>query len=58
PKAVRAVGQATRANELAIIVPCHRIVGKNGALVGYAGSRTDVKAKLLELERRYQSRFS
>lgn len=58
PKAVRAVGQANRANELAIIVPCHRIVGKNGALVGYAGSRTDVKAKLLELERRYQSRFS
>lgn len=33
PKAVRAVGQANRANELAIIVPCHRIVGKNGALV-------------------------
>ncbi|MED4869325.1 methylated-DNA--[protein]-cysteine S-methyltransferase [Geobacillus stearothermophilus] len=58
PKAVRAVGQANRANELAIIVPCHRIVGKNRALVGYAGSRTDVKAKLLELERRYQSRFS
>ncbi|ABO66211.1 methylated-DNA--[protein]-cysteine S-methyltransferase [Geobacillus thermodenitrificans] len=52
PKAVRAVGQANRANELAIVVPCHRVIGKNGALTGYAGSRTDVKAKLLELERR------
>ncbi|OQP07743.1 cysteine methyltransferase [Geobacillus sp. 46C-IIa] len=54
PKAVRAVGQANRANELAIVVPCHRVVGKNGALTGYAGSRIDVKAKLLELERRYK----
>jgi len=52
PKAVRAVGQANRANELAIVVPCHRVIGKNGALTGYAGSRTDVKAKLLELEQR------
>ncbi|WP_033842286.1 methylated-DNA--[protein]-cysteine S-methyltransferase [Geobacillus vulcani] len=54
PKAVRAVGQANRANELPLFVPCHRVIGKNGALVGYAGSRTDVKAKLLELERRYK----
>jgi methylated-DNA-[protein]-cysteine S-methyltransferase len=53
PKAVRAVGQANRANELAILVPCHRVIGKNRSLTGYAGSRTDVKAQLLELEQRY-----
>lgn len=53
PKAVRAVGQANRANELAIVVPCHRVIGKNRALTGYAGSRIDVKAKLLKLEQRY-----
>lgn len=50
PKAVRAVGQANRANELAIIVPCHRVVGKNQALTGYAGHRTDVKEALLQME--------
>lgn len=55
PKAVRAVGQANRANELAIIVPCHRVIGKNNALTGYAGNRTDVKEKLLQLERHYRS---
>ncbi|AMX84273.1 cysteine methyltransferase [Geobacillus subterraneus] len=54
PKAVRAVGQANRANKLAIVVPCHRVIGKNGALTGYAGSRTDVKEKLLALERRHK----
>ncbi|AEH48828.1 methylated-DNA--[protein]-cysteine S-methyltransferase [Parageobacillus thermoglucosidasius] len=53
PKAVRAVGQANRANELAIFVPCHRVIGKNGSLTGYAGSRIDAKALLLELEQRY-----
>lgn len=53
PKAVRAVGQANRANELAILVPCHRVIGKNRSLTGYAGSRIDVKAQLLELEQRY-----
>ncbi|MCZ0755464.1 methylated-DNA--[protein]-cysteine S-methyltransferase [Anoxybacillus sp. J5B_2022] len=55
PKAVRAVGQANRANELAIIVPCHRVIGKNRALIGYAGNRTDVKEKLLHLEERYRN---
>ncbi|WP_183252242.1 methylated-DNA--[protein]-cysteine S-methyltransferase [Anoxybacteroides tepidamans] len=53
PKAIRAVGQANRANELAIIVPCHRVIGKNRSLTGYAGNRTDVKEKLLWLEQRY-----
>ncbi|WP_027408391.1 methylated-DNA--[protein]-cysteine S-methyltransferase [Anoxybacteroides tepidamans] len=53
PKAVRAVGQANRANELAIIVPCHRVIGKNRALTGYAGQRTDVKEALLQMESKY-----
>lgn len=49
PKAVRAVGGANNRNPIAIVVPCHRVVGKNGALVGYAGG-LDLKSKLLELE--------
>ncbi len=50
PKAVRAVGQANKANELPIIIPCHRVIGKSGKLVGYAGDRIYVKKFLLELE--------
>ncbi|WP_042679421.1 methylated-DNA--[protein]-cysteine S-methyltransferase [Anaerosalibacter massiliensis] len=50
PKAVRAVGQANRANLLPIIIPCHRVVGKSGELTGYAGNKTSVKKFLLELE--------
>lgn len=50
PKAARAIGQANRANPLPIIIPCHRVIGKNGKLVGYAGSRTDIKEFLLRLE--------
>lgn len=36
-KAVRAVGAANGANPIAIIIPCHRVIGKNGSLTGYAG---------------------
>lgn len=50
PKAVRAVGQANKANELPIIIPCHRVIGKNGDLVGFAGDKISVKRFLLELE--------
>lgn len=50
PKAVRAVGQANRCNPLPIFIPCHRVIGKNGKLTGYAGSHTDLKASLLQLE--------
>lgn len=50
PKAVRAVGGANNRNVLPIIVPCHRIVGAGGGLVGYAGG-LPAKEKLLELER-------
>ncbi len=48
-KAVRAVASANGANSIAILVPCHRIIGSNGDLVGYAGG-LDVKRKLLEIE--------
>lgn len=48
-KAVRAVGSANGANPIALIVPCHRVIGTNGKLTGYAGGLT-LKAKLLEFE--------
>ncbi|MGI8385563.1 methylated-DNA--[protein]-cysteine S-methyltransferase [Robertmurraya sp. P23] len=49
-KAVRAIGQANKANRLPIIIPCHRVIGKNKKLTGYAGTRIDIKEKLLTLE--------
>ncbi|MGS0682300.1 methylated-DNA--[protein]-cysteine S-methyltransferase [Shewanella sp. 125m-7] len=49
PKAVRAVGTANGANPIAIIVPCHRVIGKNGTLTGYAYG-IELKKKLLKLE--------
>jgi methylated-DNA-[protein]-cysteine S-methyltransferase len=49
PKAVRAIGTAIGANALSIIVPCHRVVGQNGDLVGYAGGLS-AKKSLLQLE--------
>ena len=49
PKAVRAVAAANGANAISIIVPCHRIIGSSGELVGYAGG-IKVKEKLLDLE--------
>jgi methylated-DNA-[protein]-cysteine S-methyltransferase len=48
-KAVRAVGAANGKNPLSILVPCHRVVGANGALTGFAGG-LEVKAKLLAHE--------
>ena len=48
-KASRAVGMANNKNPIAIIVPCHRGIGANGKLVGYAGG-LDLKKKLLQLE--------
>lgn len=50
PNACRAVGMANNSNPLAIIIPCHRVVGSNGALVGYAGG-LGVKEFLLNLEK-------
>ena len=49
PGAARAVGMANQTNPLPIIVPCHRVIGANGSLTGYAGG-LDVKARLLALE--------
>jgi methylated-DNA-[protein]-cysteine S-methyltransferase len=49
PKAARAVGLANNRNPISIIVPCHRVIGSNGKLVGYAGG-LPVKAELLSLE--------
>lgn len=53
PKAARAVGLANNRNPIAVIVPCHRVVGSNGKLVGYAGG-LDKKEFLLELERTHR----
>ena len=50
-KAVRAVAGANGANSLAIIIPCHRIIGSNGELVGYGGGLL-VKKRLLTLEQK------
>ncbi len=48
-KAVRAVASANGANAISILIPCHRIIGSNGDLVGYAGGLV-AKKKLLEIE--------
>jgi methylated-DNA-[protein]-cysteine S-methyltransferase len=50
-KAVRAVGSANGANPISIIIPCHRIIGSDGQLVGYGGGLS-VKERLLKLEQR------
>ncbi|CAH0528737.1 methylated-DNA--[protein]-cysteine S-methyltransferase [Vibrio hippocampi] len=49
PKAVRAVGAANGKNPISIVVPCHRVIGANGSLTGYAGG-IEVKKQLLKLE--------
>ncbi len=49
PKAVRAVGAANGRNPISIIVPCHRVVGSDGTLTGFAGG-LEIKARLLQLE--------
>ena len=50
PRAVRAVGRANGMNPVSVLVPCHRVTGKNGELTGYAGG-TDRKAWLLAHEK-------
>ncbi len=49
PRAARAVGAACHCNPVAIVVPCHRVVGSGGRLTGYAGG-LDVKERLLDIE--------
>lgn len=57
PSAVRAVGAAVGRNPVSIIVPCHRVMGANGALTGYAGG-LDRKTALLKLEGVLQEHLS
>ena len=52
----QAVGNAVGRNELSILIPCHRVVGTNGSLTGYAGG-IDKKADLLKLEGAYRGNF-
>ena len=49
PRAVRAVGAANGRNPLPIVLPCHRVIGRDGGLRGYGGG-LDIKAALLNLE--------
>ena len=53
PKAIRAVGGANHHNPISIVIPCHRVVGANGGLVGYGGG-LNVKDFLLELEEKHK----
>ena len=52
PGAARAVARANGANQLALVVPCHRVIGSDGALTGYGGGLWR-KQRLLEMERKY-----
>lgn len=52
PKAWRAVGMANNKNPVPVFVPCHRVIGSEGKLVGYAGG-LDIKQQLLGIERHY-----
>jgi methylated-DNA-[protein]-cysteine S-methyltransferase len=56
PAASRAVGLANASNPIAIIQPCHRVIGANGKLTGFGGG-LDVKQKLLDLERGERTLF-
>ncbi len=55
PKAVRAVGQANNKNPIPIFIPCHRVIGSDGKLVGYGGG-LPVKVFLLALEYRHRTK--
>lgn len=57
PNAVRAVANANGANAISIFVPCHRVIGNDGSLTGYAGG-LNVKKYLLALEKTYLSQCS
>ena len=54
PAAVRAVGTANGANPIAVVIPCHRVIGANGTLTGYGGG-LERKRWLLDHEERYRS---
>ena len=53
PRAFRAAGQAMARNRLALVIPCHRVIGSHGGLHGYGMGGLEVKAKLLDMEREF-----
>jgi methylated-DNA-[protein]-cysteine S-methyltransferase len=53
PKACRAIGMANNRNPIAIVIPCHRVIGANGKLVGYGGG-LNIKEYLLSLEKQWK----
>jgi AraC family transcriptional regulator of adaptative response/methylated-DNA-[protein]-cysteine methyltransferase len=53
PAAIRAVARANGANQLALIIPCHRVIGADGALTGYGGGLWR-KQRLLEIEQQFR----
>ena len=57
PSAMRAVGAANGRNPIPIVIPCHRVIGSNGALVGFGGG-LDIKAALLALETKQRALFA
>jgi methylated-DNA-[protein]-cysteine S-methyltransferase len=57
PGAARAVGMANHDNPVAVVIPCHRVVGKDGSLTGYAGG-LHLKAQLLSIERQNRTLFT
>ena len=57
PGAARAVGMANHDNPIAVVIPCHRVVGRDGSLTGYAGG-LHLKAQLLSIERRHTTLFT
>lgn len=57
PKGARAVGMANNANPILLMVPCHRVIGKNGSLVGF-GCGLDLKHKLLTFEENNKNKFN
>ncbi|MBE2288681.1 MAG: methylated-DNA--[protein]-cysteine S-methyltransferase [Chitinophagaceae bacterium] len=56
-KAIRAIASANGDNPIAIIIPCHRIIGEDGSLTGYSGG-LQRKQQLLDLERRFSGKFT
>jgi AraC family transcriptional regulator of adaptative response/methylated-DNA-[protein]-cysteine methyltransferase len=56
-KAIRAIASANGDNPVAIIIPCHRIIGEDGSLTGYSGG-LQRKQQLLDLERRFSGKFT
>ena len=57
PEAVRAVARANGANQLALVVPCHRVIGADGSLTGYGGGLWR-KQRLIEIETSYTERLT